>query len=360
MGTYIHFTEEQKSRANAVDLVAFLQRQGEKLIPSGRDKRLGSDHSITLRGNEWYDHEVGQGGLAIDFVQSFYGLSFPDTVTRLLGGEQGKIYRPADKKKKEERKSFVLPNTNSDMHRVFAYLIKQRHIDRDVISFFAKQKMLYESCEPSQDKTKEYHNAVFVGYDENGVPRHAHKRGIYTDGKSFKGNVDSCDPCYSFHHIGTSNRMYVFEAPIDMLSFITIYQKEWQQHSYISLCGVSERAMIKMLELNPKMNHVVLCLDHDAAGVEASEKFSDVLTDRGIQCGKLVSKYKDWNEGIKASLNLSAIPAKEHPQHILRDEICAEIYELALDLADEDCSLQKLNNGKATINCTDFIRSCKI
>ena len=50
---YIHFTEEQKLRANSVDLVEFLRRQGEKLIPSGRDKRLASDHSITVRGNEW-------------------------------------------------------------------------------------------------------------------------------------------------------------------------------------------------------------------------------------------------------------------------------------------------------------------
>ena len=48
---YIHFTEEQKLRANSVDLVEFLRRQGEKLIPSGRDKRLASDHSITVRGS---------------------------------------------------------------------------------------------------------------------------------------------------------------------------------------------------------------------------------------------------------------------------------------------------------------------
>ena len=52
---YIHFTEDQKLRANSVDLVEFLRRQGEKLISSGQDKRLTSDHSITVHGNEWYD-----------------------------------------------------------------------------------------------------------------------------------------------------------------------------------------------------------------------------------------------------------------------------------------------------------------
>lgn len=73
---YIHFTDEQKLRANSVDLAEFLRRQGEKLIPSGREKRLASDHSITVRGNEWFDHASEQGGHAISFVQQFYNLSY--------------------------------------------------------------------------------------------------------------------------------------------------------------------------------------------------------------------------------------------------------------------------------------------
>ncbi len=328
MGMYIHFTEEQKQRANSVDLVEFLQKQGEKLLPSGREKRLASDHSITVRGNEWYDHALEQGGLAIDFVQSFYTLSFPEAVTKLLGGEQGEVYSRVKERKETDQKPFTLPPKNSDMRRVFAYLIKNRHIDRDVVSFFAKQKLLYESCEQSADMTKEYHNAVFVGYDENGVPCHAHKRGIYSNGQSFKGNVENSNPCYSFYYKGISNRLYVFEAPIDMLSFITIYKNtHWQEDNYIALCGVSEQAMLKMLEINPNINHVVLCLDNDAAGIEASEKFQDILSEKGIECSRLLSKCKDWNEDIKEKLNLPSIPSEEHPQYIIRDEVCSEIKE---------------------------------
>ncbi len=328
MSTYIHFTEEQKQRANAVDLEDFLQRQGEKLLPSGREKRLASDHSITVRGNEWYDHALEQGGLAIDFVQIFYGLSFPEAVTMLLGGDQGEVYSKVKERKQIEEKPFELPPKNSDMRRVFAYLIKERHIDRDVVSFFAKQKLIYESCEQSVDKRKKYHNAVFVGYNENVVPCHAHKRGIYSNGKSFKGNVESSNPCYSFHYEGKSNRLYVFEAPIDMLSYITINKNTyWQEHSYVALCGVSEQAMTKMIEINHNINNVVLCLDHDAAGIEASEKFQDILFEKGIECSRLPSKCKDWNEDIKKSLNLPSIPSEEHPQYIIRDEVCSEIKE---------------------------------
>ena len=88
MPGYVYFTEEQKQRANAVDLEDFLVRQGEKLLRSGREKRLAGDHSITIRGNRWYDHATEKGGFAIDFVRTYYNQSFPEAVTMLLGGEQ--------------------------------------------------------------------------------------------------------------------------------------------------------------------------------------------------------------------------------------------------------------------------------
>lgn len=168
-------------------------------------------------------------------------------------------------------------------------------------------------------------------------------------GRSFKGNIDSSNPCYSFNYIGKSNRLYVFEAPIDMLSFITMYQRDWKQDSYVSLCGVSEQAMLKMIEMNPHLSHVILCLDHDKAGIETSEKFYDILTARKIQCDKLVSQYKDWNEDIKASHNLYASPPEKHPQYMLRDEICTEIYSLTSELRNMDYSLLKLT--KLFYNC---------
>ncbi|MFT4104800.1 MAG: DUF3991 and toprim domain-containing protein [Lacrimispora sp.] len=327
MGGYVHFTDDQKYRANNVDLVDFLQRQNEKLLPSGSDKRLASDRSITVCGNRWYDHSAEEGGYAIEFVQNFYGLTFPEAVTMLLGGEKGVIYPPASQNKQESKQPFILPNPHGDMRRVYAYLVKTRFIDRGVVNYFARAKLLYESFEKSKDGTKEYHNAVFVGYDENGVPRHAHKRGLYTQGTGFKGNVDSCDPNYSFHYVGTSNRLYVFEAPVDLLSYITLHPQDWQNHSYVALCGVAQNAMLKMLELYPHLYHVVLCLDHDEAGIESSEKYQDQLSKKGISCDIEMSVHKDWNEDIKANHGLPAIPSEEHPQHLIRDKICKWLAE---------------------------------
>lgn len=303
MGVYVHFSDDQKYRANNVDLVDFLQRRGEKLIPSGRDKRLASDRSITVRGNEWYDHSAESGGYAIDFVRKFYGCSYPEAVTLLLGGEQGEIYRPASQKASELKKPFALPPAHTDMRRVYAYLVKTRHIGREVVSFFAKQKLLYESCEKSKDGTKEYHNAVFVGLDENGTPRHAHKRGIYTLGQAFKGNVDGCDPRHSFHWIGESDALYVFEAPVDMLSFITLNPQGWQRHSYVSLCGVGGQAMLWMLEQYPQLRQVSLCLDNDEAGHKASERLGTILRQKDYPCSQIIPQYKDWNDDLQTQNN---------------------------------------------------------
>ena len=296
---YIPFTEEQKLRANSVDLVEFLRRQGEKLIPSGRDKRLASDHSITVRGNEWYDHESKEGGGAISFVQTYYGLPYQEAVKRLLDGE-GIAYPQAEPPEPEERKEFALPPANRTMRRLYAYLLQQRLIDRDILDAFTKRGMIYESCEKSRDGTKEYHNAVFVGFDKDGIARHAHKRGTYTQGEPFKGNVDGCDPRYSFHHTGQGDTVYVFEAPIDMLSFLSLYQQDWQRHSYVSLCGVAEHALLQLLEESPQVKKIGLCLDNDKAGIKARKRLASILVGKGYsEVFSLLPQQKDWNEDLQ-------------------------------------------------------------
>lgn len=214
MGKFIYFTEAQKERAASVDLESFLRQRGEKLLPSGRDKRLARDHSVTVRGCEWFDHASRQGGRAISFVQRFYDLSYPEAVSLLLDGQQGQAHPAVLHREEPPRKPFVLPEANPNMRRVFAYLVKQRHIDRQVVAHFARAKTLIEDSK--------YHNCVFVGTDEQGVPRHAHKRSTNSYGKAFRQNVEGSDPRYSFHHLGSDGDLYVFEAPIDMLSFITM------------------------------------------------------------------------------------------------------------------------------------------
>ena len=316
---YIHVTEEQKLRASSIDLVDFLRRQGEKLVRSGREYRMTSDHSITVQGSEWYDHGAKEGGGPISFVRNFYGLSYPEAVTRLLDGELDQVCVSTQNQRKEEaKKDFVQPPAGKEMRRLYAYLLKKRHIDREVLSTFVRAGLIYEDAN--------YHNAVFIGKDEHGVVRHAHKRSTNDMGKTFRINVEGSDPRYSFHWNGTSGRLYVFEAPIDLLSFLTLYPKDWQRHSFVALCGVGEQAMLWMLEQNPNIQNIALCLDHDEAGIEAGGKLAELLNNRGYpSVSVLQPEYKDWNEDVKARCGLEAQPSEEHPQLIVAPEVCGRI-----------------------------------
>lgn len=322
---YIKFTDEQKQRAASVDLEVFLLSQGEKLLSSGREKRLASNHSVTIRGNEWFDHATKEGGGPISFVQKFYGLSYPEAMTQLLNGEQGEIQLAPPRQK--EKMEFQLPPRNDTMRRVYAYLLKQRLISRPVLDAFVHDRLIYESREPAKTGGP-YHNAVFVGLDENGVPRHAHKRSLFSEGPSFKRNVGGCDARHSFHFTGASDRLYIFEAPIDLLSFLTLYEKDWQSHSYAALCGTSEHAMLWMLEQNTNLRHVMLCLDHDEAGIEASGRLTELLHECGYPSVTVLQpEHKDWNEDVKAAHGFPAIPAEEHPQLIVAPDVCQFIAE---------------------------------
>ena len=309
---YIPFTDEQKVLANSVNLEEFLRMRGEKLERVGREHKLiyydssGKHDSITLRGSTWFDHKNQVGGGAIKFMQEFYGMDFQTAVQELLGQTVTPLsHSPPKTIAKEEKKEFRLPESNTNMHRVFAYLIKQRFISPDIISHFAKQHTLYED--------KEHHNAVFVGVDENGVPRQASKRSTSTFGNAFRITCEGSDTKYSFSHFGKSSRLYVFEAPIDMMSFLTLYPKDWQQHSYIAMNGVYENSVLTALKNHSNLREIVLCVDNDEGGIEAVDRLRDILTENGYtDVKRLAPKFKDWNEVLKAKNGVKALPAVPH------------------------------------------------
>ena len=204
-------------------------------------------------------------------------------------GECGGTLTVSPPIKKEPPKPFMLPPKNENMRRVYAYLVNRRGIDRDVLYTFTHKGMIYESAD--------YHNAVFVGFDKEDVPRHAHKRGTGSE-STFKGNVESSLPEYSFHWTGTDRYLCLFEAPIDMLSFISMNKNGWQKHSYAAGCGVCDRVLWQMMKDNSQINTIYLCLDNDEAGHKASKRISDALFIKGIKHEILVPAHKDWNEDL--------------------------------------------------------------
>lgn len=310
---YIPFTEEEKMTANSVDLAEYLRVRGEKLERAGREYKLiysddsGKHDSITIRGSTWFDHKNQTGGGAIKFMQYHYGMDFPTAVQELLGQRVTSLSSVPLKstKQSEKQKDFRLPEANDNMHRVFAYLIKQRFIAAEVITHFAKRKLLYED--------KEHHNAVFVGADENGVPRQAHKRGTTTFGKSFRQTVEGSDTKYSFAHFGESGKLFIFEAPIDMLSYLTLHPENWQEHSYIAMNGVYENAVLTALKGHENLFEIAICTDNDVGGIDSADRLSDILKEKGYaDIKRILPINKDWNEDLKQLNGADFLPAVPH------------------------------------------------
>ena len=277
----MQYTEEQIARANQTDLVSFLNEQGEQLVKSGREYRWKKHDSVTISGNRWYRHSQSKGGYPVDFVMEFYYATFPEAVKMLIGeeGEGRQKSCPAPSK------DFRLPEKNKDNEMIVKYLTESRELEKNLVMEWIVRGDIYEE--------KKHHNVVFIGRDADGIPRYAHCRG--TGEMKYRGDVAGSDKAFGFCHRGTDNQLFVFEAAIDLLSFIQLFPKDWKKRSYLSLGGISSAALMAFLSERPQITSVFLCLDNDHAGNEASEKLAIEIPD-GYSVIRLKPSRKDWNE----------------------------------------------------------------
>ena len=277
----MQYTEEQIIRANQTDLVSFLSAQGEQLGKSGKEYRWKKHDSVTVSGNRWYSHSQGRGGYPVDFVMEFYNATFPEAV-KMLTGEEGEGRNSTCPAPSPD---FRLPEKEENNDRIIRYLTENRGIEKNMVEEWIGSGDIYEE--------KKHHNVVFVGRDADGIPRYAHCRG--TGETKYRGDVAESDKSYGFCHRGTDNQLFVFEAAIDLLSFIQLFPKDWKKRSYLSLGGISSAALMAFLSERPQITSVFLCLDNDHAGNEASEKLAIEIPD-GYSVIRLKPSRKDWNE----------------------------------------------------------------
>lgn len=285
--SYQPFTEEERENARRTDLVEFLRRLGETVKPSGSEYQWQFEgQKVTIRGNLWFHQYEQVGGDAVGFMARFYGLGYVDSVKTLLGVCPVTVTHPAES---FVEKPLEIPPRHDHMRRVYAYLLNQRQIAKEVLDAFVYKKLVYESSD--------YHNAVFVGYDSVGKMRHLHKHSTASQG-GFKGNAPGSQPEHSFHWTGADDTLFLFEAPIDLLSFITLHPSGWRNHSYAACCGVCDRVLWQRLEEQPYLKQVYICMDSDEPGQRAAQQIAQKLTEQNIQNKILVPKHKDWNEDL--------------------------------------------------------------
>ena len=295
------YTQAQIDRANAANLEDFLRAQGETLVRSGKEYRWKAHDSLIVCGNKWFRHSQSKGGYPVDFVMEFYGKSFPEAV-QLLTGEQGESRQDAAP---APSPAFRLPLRNVTNANILNYLTQERKLSPSLVNFFIAAGDIYEDAA--------HHNVVFVGRDADGHPRYASSRGIH---EKFRQDVAGAEKSFGFAHHGADKQLMVFEAPIDLLSFIELFPKNWQQHNYLSLGGVSGKALRQFLSERPDMERVFLCLDADKAGEDACKRLAALLPET-MSVTRIQPCMKDWNDVL---VHRAEIPNRNYFKSIVLKE----------------------------------------
>lgn len=300
----MRFTADELALAKQVDLCRVAEHLGYTVKRIGNYHTLKEMDSIRIynrshwcRFSRRYD-KGENGGSQIDFLRVFAGLDVKEAVFWLLdfaGYRREESVRdiqnlaPAGEKEKT-KKPFVLPEFAGSNAYLYRYLEHERGIARPVIDFFVRKGILYEA--------KNYHNIVFVGTDRDGVPKFASMRGVFDkNGKGFKCDVAGNDKRYGFHfHYRDSKEVFVFEAAIDLMSYITMFPED--RASMVALGMLADAPLETFLAEHPETEKIVFCLDNDGPGRKAAEALWRKYGDKGylVDIFTPPEPYKDFNQ----------------------------------------------------------------
>jgi hypothetical protein len=181
--------------------------------------------------------------------------------------------------------------------------LRKRGIDNRVIDYCINTKRLYED--------KDFHNAVFVGFNEEREPKFASVRSTFTD---YRIDVAGSDKRFSFFIPGNENKdtLHLFEAVIDLLSYGTLElmkNKNWRAEDMLSLGGVfimkegSELPLpLQQYLKNHNVKNIVLHFDNDAIGIAAAESLKANLEERFNVLIDIPTVDKDLNDLLVSTI----------------------------------------------------------
>jgi len=250
---------------------------------------------------------TGETNNAIVFCQRYLNMNFKEAVESLIGDKRisDTFLSKNPNKVKKAREPFIEPKKADNYKWLFYELINNRKLSLEVVQHFVDQNTLYQSLEPnSKSGSRPFSSITFLVKDFDNNIVGAIKRGFDKgDYKGFKGNHKNSNTSdYGFLHKGTTSTLYIFEAPIDMLSYMSMMAKNnkaWQKDSFIAL-GTTYTGAVKNYLKNIHIDKIVLCQDSDIAGIEGRLKVLGDLESLDFK-GKVLTHMpqgKDWNEDL--------------------------------------------------------------
>lgn len=295
----MRITDEQKERANLVNLPQFLMAHGFDLKKVGREYVWKEHDSLHIKDNgpgergQWFRFSENKGGDNIGFLREYMDMSFIDAVEALTGEHIDRTYTPfrtyESKPVQQTARELSLAEADN-CRRVFAYLCKTRRLDYDMLSALVKKGTISQ-----EEKTG---NVLFKYYDDQGKIIGAEKVGTSTEQK-FKGIAKGSAGGHGFEVVrGTGEKAFFFESAIDMLSYLQMHSKKLDNCRLVSMMGVKPNIVLDtMLRHNIAPENVFLCSDNDMAGNEFARRLQEQYPDMK----RIVTPdtYKDWNDMLR-------------------------------------------------------------
>ena len=306
-----YIAPEVITEAKRMDLLTYLREYepGELVRFSSNTYTTRTHDSLKISNGKWMWWSRGIGGKsALDYLIKVRGMDFVQAVQTIMGN--GSVSFPTCKNiKSYEEQPLLLPQKSPTTEVVFDYLFG-RGIDYEIINHCLEQELIIESLP--------YHNAVFIGYDENKEPKYAAYRA--TNQSRIMGDCTGSKKQYSFRLTAeNTGEVHLFECAIDLLSYATLMKlegKDWRQFNLVSLAGVySPKQKIedskvpvtlgRLLEKDKTIRRIVLHLDNDIAGRKATKALQTILSDNYVvvddppQYGKDVNDFLCKRLGIK-------------------------------------------------------------
>jgi hypothetical protein len=310
-------TNEEVRYAEKRDMVEVAESCGYTFQKVGKNYVRSLEHdslNINLSKNTYHWYSKDEYGNPINFIQKEKELSFKEAVKYLNEAELSKaeIVEKTTEVYTYDEYNFV------DKYRMNVstkYLTEVRGINQKLV------KQLIQQNSIKQDKRN---NIVFIWKDYQNNITGAEKVG--TGQTKFKGIEAGSDVQNSFNfELGVSNNIYIFESPIDAMSYASIHKKSG---TYVSMSGLKEQAVagaiynyVKKHEGYPENVH--LCVDNDDKGQEFANKYPDKISNQNGQDIQIVrdmphdiTACKDWNDVLKKSKdsaieNFKLVPEKK-------------------------------------------------
>lgn len=328
MSSYVN--KATLDRVNNLSILNYATSRGYETI------KVGKSYKIPHLGGLFIDDEKNifnnfatkKGGGIIQFVMLTENKPWKQAVDDLVDEynidtdkkrSQDEINKSISKQEKStakqnniiEKKEVMLDEKDTTSKNVIAYLNKTRKIDMEYIQRALDEKKIYQSIKKS---------VVYKMYDENNNLVGASWESTSTIGtyKGQKGMVKGSQKTYPFEFTGTGQKLFVFESPIDMMSYQTLLKNTGKgdiakEENFIANFGLSDTPLENYLKTNPNIKQIYFCYDNDINGTilvngkevpcnhgqETAKRQTEKYKDE-YECQTLTPRLKDYNDELKA------------------------------------------------------------